>query len=625
MSNTEFVPRNGLVVPAGTRFVAPVGNTAQRPASPRDGDFRYNSQLAYFEAYANGAYYQVQFVNNSPNVVIAGSLQVGNSTVNVYTNSSSMAIRDSSGNTHTANSSALTFANATVTVVANVAGLYVGANVVVNTTSVAVGNSTVSLAMNSTSLIVGAVTVNTSQVRVGNSTVFAFLAATGFSGTSNNAAYLGGFPAADYAFANAVSPGQNAAGSNTWVQYNNSGSFGAGGGLKFNYQSNTLTIGTATVNSTTFSGTANNASFLGGTAAASFLTAITSGMITTALGFTPFSASGGTIAGDITVVSGGSNAGTVFLGNLGTRYLGYNGSAYVMPSAPLVVNGSAVWTAQTLTNLNQLTNGPAYLTTITSGQVTTALGFTPYNSSNPSGYLTGINSGQVTTALGYTPYNSTNPSGYITGISSGMVTSALGYTPYNSSNPSGYLTSASLASNVATMTANNSTYLNSQLASYYLNRANHTGTEAVGALSSSVNYVCNQMTAATYLYSSGHIYAVGDVYSAYSDARLKFDIKPILSPLDIVCSLSGYEYYQNELGDELTGLKRPKKQYGLLVQDVERVIPEIVSLASFDMDEDGGSKSGENYKTYSESKIIPFLVESIKALRAEIEELKRTR
>lgn len=40
-----------------------------------------------------------------------------------------------------------------------------------------------------------------------------------------------------------------------------------------------------------------------------------------------------------------------------------------------------------------------------------------------------ITSSNVTTALGYTPYNSTNPSGYITGITSGMVTTALGFTP----------------------------------------------------------------------------------------------------------------------------------------------------------------------------------------------------
>lgn len=83
-----------------------------------------------------------------------------------------------------------------------------------------------------------------------------------------------------------------------------------------------------------------------------------------------------------------------------------------------------------------------YLTGITSSQVTTALGYTPYNSTNPSGYITGITSSNVTTALGYTPYNSTNPSGYITGITSGNVTTALGFTPYNATNPNGYITSS---------------------------------------------------------------------------------------------------------------------------------------------------------------------------------------
>lgn len=77
--------------------------------------------------------------------------------------------------------------------------------------------------------------------------------------------------------------------------------------------------------------------------------------------------------------------------------------------------------------------------------VVSALGFTPYNATNPSAYISGITSGMVTTALGFTPYNSTNPSGYITGITSGMVTTALGYTPYNATNPSGYITSSALS------------------------------------------------------------------------------------------------------------------------------------------------------------------------------------
>lgn len=47
----------------------------------------------------------------------------------------------------------------------------------------------------------------------------------------------------------------------------------------------------------------------------------------------------------------------------------------------------------------------------------------------------------------------TNNSGYLTGITSGQVTGALGYTPYNSSNPSGYITSSgSISGNAATAT-----------------------------------------------------------------------------------------------------------------------------------------------------------------------------
>jgi hypothetical protein len=71
--------------------------------------------------------------------------------------------------------------------------------------------------------------------------------------------------------------------------------------------------------------------------------------------------------------------------------------------------------------------------TLGSSDVTSALGYTPYNgATNPNGYLSTINSSQVVAALGFTPYNSTNPNGYISGITSSMVTTALGFTPLSS-------------------------------------------------------------------------------------------------------------------------------------------------------------------------------------------------
>lgn len=70
-------------------------------------------------------------------------------------------------------------------------------------------------------------------------------------------------------------------------------------------------------------------------------------------------------------------------------------------------NATTATTAGALTSMNisQFTNNSGYLTSITSGNVTTALGFTPYNATNPSGYITGISfanvSSKPTTLSGY--------------------------------------------------------------------------------------------------------------------------------------------------------------------------------------------------------------------------------
>ena len=82
-------------------------------------------------------------------------------------------------------------------------------------------------------------------------------------------------------------------------------------------------------------------------------------------------------------------------------------------------------------------------TVITSAIIISALGYTPYDASNPDGYISSIDSALIVSALGYTPYDASNPSGYISGISGAMVISALGYTPYDVSNPSGYISGIS--------------------------------------------------------------------------------------------------------------------------------------------------------------------------------------
>jgi len=97
------------------------------------------------------------------------------------------------------------------------------------------------------------------------------------------------------------------------------------------------------------------------------------------------------------------------------------------------------------------------MSTIQAADVPTLNQNTTGTASNITGTYTGsISSSQVTTGLGYTPYNSSNPSGYISSITSGMVTTALGYTPYNSSNPNSYI---ALSSAITGYTAGTNTAL----------------------------------------------------------------------------------------------------------------------------------------------------------------------
>jgi hypothetical protein len=109
---------------------------------------------------------------------------------------------------------------------------------------------------------------------------------------------------------------------------------------------------------------------------------------------------------------------------------------------PTTLSGYGITDAQATlvsgTNIKTV-NGTSVLG---SGNIQIDGGVTSFNTR--TGAVT-LGSSDVTGALGFTPYNATNPAGYITGITSGNVTTALGYTPYNSSNPSGYITSSALS------------------------------------------------------------------------------------------------------------------------------------------------------------------------------------
>ena len=64
-----------------------------------------------------------------------------------------------------------------------------------------------------------------------------------------------------------------------------------------------------------------------------------------------------------------------------------------------------------------------------------------------------------------------------------------------------------------------------------------------------------------------------------------------------------------------------KHDVGVIAQEIQAILPEVVTLAPFDY-ELGKSKSGENYLTVKYEKIVPLLIEAIKEQKQQIDNLK---
>ena len=128
------------------------------------------------------------------------------------------------------------------------------------------------------------------------------------------------------------------------------------------------------------------------------------------------------------------------------------------------------------------------------------------------------------------------------------------------------------------------------------------------------------------LYVANEIAATGNITAYYSDERLKTKTGKIENALEKVQSLHGFTYVENDVAKSL-GYKSEREQVAVSAQDVQRVLPQAVSLAPCDMetDEFSGeitSKSGEDYLTVDYSRLVPLLVEAIKELKEEVNGLK---
>jgi hypothetical protein len=101
--------------------------------------------------------------------------------------------------------------------------------------------------------------------------------------------------------------------------------------------------------------------------------------------------------------------------------------------------------------------------------------------------------------------------------------------------------------------------------------------------------------------SFGEVYSSGDV-TAFSDARVKENIRSIKNPLDKILNSKGVVYDRIDTGT--------KDNIGFIAQELEESIPELVST-----DEAG-------YKSVKYQNMVAVLVEAMKEQQKEIDELK---
>jgi len=105
----------------------------------------------------------------------------------------------------------------------------------------------------------------------------------------------------------------------------------------------------------------------------------------------------------------------------------------------------------------------------------------------------------------------------------------------------------------------------------------------------------------------GNLTANGDVsaanFNSTSDQRIKENIEQITDALDLVLKMRGVRYTLKDSGREMIGL---------IAQEVEQVIPEVVGMMNDEL----------NTKTVGYGNIVGLLIEAIRDLQEQINALK---
>ena len=120
-------------------------------------------------------------------------------------------------------------------------------------------------------------------------------------------------------------------------------------------------------------------------------------------------------------------------------------------------------------------------------------------------------------------------------------------------------------------------------------------------IDSSQNALFNANISGSQIEASGDVIAFGS-----SDERLKDNIKPITEPLWKVSQIGGYTFDWNDKQETYKG-----SDIGVVAQEIHKILPEIVT------------ERGNGYLAVKYEKIVPLLIESIKELKKEVDDIKQ--
>lgn len=163
---------------------------------------------------------------------------------------------------------------------------------------------------------------------------------------------------------------------------------------------------------------------------------------------------------------------------------------------------------------------------------------------------------------------------------------------------SGNLTFADLTIEVSNQSADTDTYYP------LLSTSNSGSISSVDTSSTKLSFQPSSGTLTVTNLSVTDITASGDLEAGTitetSSRVLKTDINPISNAVDAISALEGVNY---------TRISSGRRESGLIAEDVEKVLPELVD------------SKGE-YKSISYSRLTAYLIESVKTLKKEIDILR---